>query len=312
MASQPDIAQAAQALRAGELVALPTETVYGLGADARNGKAVAEIFTRKGRPSFNPLIVHFASPEAAAAEVTFDARAEKLAQRFWPGPLTLVLPRRPESGISLLVSAGLDSIAVRVPVHPVAQSLLHEAGIPIAAPSANRSGRISPTTPAHVRSEFPDCLFILDGGACAIGLESTVLALTGHAPVLLRPGSITREELENALQEAVLLPTDDATIAAPGMLASHYAPSLPLRLNATSVRPTEALLAYGPNALSGAAFTLNLSREGELREAASHLFDYLRRLDRPDYASIAAMPIPEHGIGIAINDRLRRAAAPRK
>lgn len=299
-------------LREGKLVAFPTETVYGLGADARSGEAVADIFTRKGRPSFNPLIVHFPTQEAAAAEVAFDARAYKLAQRFWPGPLTLVLPRKNQSTISLLVSAGLNSIAVRVPAHSMAQALLREACIPIAAPSANRSGRISPTTAAHVRSEFPDSLFILDGGACTVGLESTVLALTHAAPILLRPGSITHEELEDALQEAVLLPSDHVAIASPGMLASHYAPNLPLRLNAATVSPDEALLAFGLQPLCGAAHMLNLSERADLREAAAHLFDYLRRLDGPPYKSIAAMPIPEHGIGIAINDRLKRAAAPRE
>jgi len=312
--SSPDaaaIAEAAALLSAGELVAFPTETVYGLGADATQDRAVAAIFEVKQRPSFNPLIVHFPSRAQAAREVVFDARAEALAQRFWPGPLTLVLPRRAESRISLLVSAGLDSLAVRVPAHPVAQALLKAAGRPLAAPSANLSGRVSPTTAVHVAEQLGAAVpLILDGGPCAVGLESTVVDLTGTVPALLRPGGVTREELEAAI--GPLAEADrDAQPRGPGQLESHYAPALPLRLEATSVGPDEALLAFGPEVPAGAAETLNLSPRGDLREAAANLFAHLRALDRPGRAAIAVMPVPEVGLGVAINDRLRRAAAPR-
>jgi L-threonylcarbamoyladenylate synthase len=303
---QPDqIARAAELLRAGALVAFPTETVYGLGGDATNDRAVAAIFAAKERPKFNPLIAHVADADAARALVKFDVRAEMLATTFWPGPLTLALPRRADCPVSLLAGAGLDSLAVRVPAHPIARELLRAVGRPIAAPSANRSGRISPTTAAHVLAELDGRIAaVLDGGPCKVGIESSVLDLTGAAPRLLRPGGVTAEQLA-AIVGPLAAPTE-ATLRSPGMLAQHYAPTLPLRFDATGFEPGEALLGFGPNA-SGA--TLNLSPTGDLVEAAAHLFAYLRALDRPEFSGIAAMPIPEHGLGAAINDRLRRAAA---
>lgn len=297
------LTQAATRLLSGGLVSFPTETVYGLGANARDGKAVAAIYALKGRPQFNPLIVHFAQAADAQKETEWNARAEKLAPLFWPGPLTLVLPRKRDSSLSLLVSAGLDTLAVRVPAHPLAQSLLEKAGIPVAAPSANRSGRVSPTRASHVRAEFGDDVLVLDGGDCAVGLESTVLDLTG-SPRILRPGSVTREMLEESLDESVAVAEPGAAIAAPGMLKSHYAPSLPVRLNAREARSGEALLAFGPH-----AGTLNLSESGDLAEAASRLFACLRELDKPEFSGIAVMEIPSGGLGEAINDRLKRAAA---
>src|SRR5581483_8411074 len=239
------IAQAAALLRAGRLVAFPTETVYGLGGDAANGRAVARIFAAKGRPRFNPLIVHV--PDLAAAETIaeFDARARGVAERFWPGPLTVVLPRRRKSGVSLLACAGLDTVAVRVPAHPVAQGLLRAAGVPVAAPSANRSGRVSPTEAAHVRDLGRRVAMVLDGGRCAIGLESTILDLTGATPALLRAGGVTLEALSAALGEIAVPAADPAKPRAPGQLQSHYAPSLPVRLDAVEARPGEVLLAFG-------------------------------------------------------------------
>lgn len=309
-------ARAAQALAEGGLVAFPTETVYGLGADAGNDRAVASIFEAKGRPHFNPLIVHVPDADAAGKLVTVDDRARHAMEMWWPGPLTLVLPRRPDAPLSLLVSAGLDTVAVRCPGHPVARALLAAAGRPVAAPSANRSGHVSPTTPLHVAEEFPDgadgrLRLILAGGRCPIGLESTVLDLTGERPLLLRPGSVTREELEAALG-----PVDRATAAdgvkAPGMLTSHYAPALPVRLEAAAPEPDEAFLAFGPDQfIRGGRERLNLSPTGDLHEAAANLFAMLRALDRPGARGIAVMPVPETGLGAAINDRLRRAAAPR-
>jgi L-threonylcarbamoyladenylate synthase len=303
----PDqIARAAALLRAGELMAFPTETVYGIGGDATNDRAVAAIFAAKGRPSFNPLIVHVADVNAAEALVAFDDRAAMLADAYWPGPLTLVLPRRADCPVSLLASAGLDSLAVRSPSHSVAQELLRAVGRPIAAPSANRSGRLSPTAAAHVLAELDGRIAaVLDAGPCAIGVESTVLDLTGAQPVLLRPGAVTTAELTTVL--GPLAAAEAGTIRSPGMLPSHYAPALPLRIEAASARPGEALLGFGaaPDA------TLNLSPTGDLVEAAANLFAHLRALDRPDFAAIAVMPIPERGLGIAINDRLRRAAAER-
>ena len=305
------IARAAALLRAGGLVAFPTETVYGLGADATNARAVAAIFSAKGRPRFNPLIVHV--PGLAGAEVlaAFDDRARLAAARFWPGPLTLVLRRRSGSGLSLLASAGLDTVAVRAPGHPVAQALLRATGRPIAAPSANRSGRVSPTEAAHVAEELGDRVaLILDGGRTPVGLESTVLDLSGEAPALLRSGGVTFEDLTEFLGP-IAEPGADLP-RSPGMLPSHYAPSLPLRLEAIAACPGEALLAFGSDAPAGFAEMLWLSRSGDLAEAAAILFAMLRRLDRPPFTGIAVMPIPERGLGRAINDRLRRAAAPRK
>lgn len=307
----PDtIAKAADALRRGKLTAFPTETVYGLGGDASNDHAVAAIFAAKNRPSFNPLIVHLPDAEAAAAFVDMDDRARRLAARFWPGPLTLVLPRKPHAAISLLASAGLDSLAVRVPNHPVALALLRAAGCPIAAPSANPSGSVSPTTAQHVVEGLGNRVdVILDGGPCAVGVESTVLDLTTAQPTLLRPGGVTREQLEAELGP-IALPShdiDEDGPKSPGMLASHYAPGLPVRLNVTTPRPGEALLGFGPAPNA----TLNLSLSSNLTEAAAHLFAMLRALDQPKYTGIAIMPIPSHGLGLAINDRLNRAAAPR-
>jgi L-threonylcarbamoyladenylate synthase len=301
------ISRAAELLRAGHLVAFPTETVYGLGGDATDERAIAEIFAAKGRPRFNPLIVHIPGLAEAETLAIFDKRAQKLAARFWPGPLTVVLPRRSDSRLSLLCSAGLDTVAIRAPAHPVAQALLHETGRPIAAPSANRSGRVSPTEAAHVAEELGNRVaMILDGGRTPVGLESTVLDLSAETPVLLRPGGVTAEQLTDLLGP-VAAPAGGRP-KSPGMLASHYAPSLPLRLEAVRARPGEALLAFGPETPPGFAEVLWLSRTGDLAEAAANLFAMLRRLDRSPFAAIAVMPIPEHGLGHAINDRLRRAA----
>jgi L-threonylcarbamoyladenylate synthase len=305
------IARAAALLCAGRLVAFPTETVYGLGGDATNERAVAEIFTAKVRPRFNPLIVHVPGPAEAEALAVFDDRARRAAARFWPGPLTLVLRRRGDTGLSLLASAGLDTVAIRVPCHQVAQALLRETGRPIAAPSANRSGRVSPTESAHVAEELGDRVaLILDGGRTSVGLESTVLDVSGEAAVLLRPGGVTLEQLMELLGPIAMPATADPK--SPGMLPSHYAPALPLRLEAIEAHPGEALLAFGLDTPPGFAEVLWLSRSGDLAEAAANLFTMLRRLDRPPFAGIAVMPIPEHGLGRAINDRLRRGAAPRQ
>ena len=300
--------RAAALLRAGEVVAFPTETVYGLGGDATSDEAVAAIFSAKGRPRFNPLIVHLSRAAEAERLAAIDSRAALLMQKFWPGPLSLVLWRAPGCPISLLASAGLDTVALRVPAHPLAQELLRAVGRPLAAPSANRSGRISPTTADHVLSELDGRVAaVLDGGPCRIGVESTVIDLTGRTPLLLRPGGTASESLE-ALVGPLGAPQPEDAPRAPGMLASHYAPSLPLRLNATSVASTEALLAFGSGVPSGAAEARSLSERGDVDEAAANLFAALRALDRPDFTGIAVMPIPEHGLGRAINDRLRRAA----
>ena len=304
------IASAAALLRAGRLVAFPTETVYGIGGDATNDHAVAAIFAAKSRPRFNPLIVHIRDLAEAERLAVFNSPARHAAARFWPGPLTLVLPRQPSAGVSLLASAGLDTVAVRVPAHPVAQALLREAGHPIAAPSANRSGRVSPTEAVHVAEDLgDDVAMILDGGPTPLGLESTVMDLSGEAPALLRPGAVTLEALTELLGPIAL--PGSGLPKSPGMLASHYAPQLPVRVAATEARPGEALLAFGPDAPSGFAEVLWLSRSGDLAEAAANLFAMLRQLDRPSFTGIAVMPIPEHGLGRTINDRLRRAAAPR-
>jgi L-threonylcarbamoyladenylate synthase len=297
--------RAAEIIRAGGLVAFPTETVYGLGADAENERAVAAIFAVKDRPHFNPLIIHTADVAAARRLVVFDERAEKLAAAFWPGPLTLVLPRTPGCKVSVLASAGLPTLAVRVPAEPIVHELLRLCGKPLAAPSANPSGRVSPTTAQHVATALGDKVaMVLDGGPCRVGLESTVIGLLDDRPRLLRPGGITTEAIE-----AVIGPLSSPTEQrhAPGMMASHYAPGLPVRLNATAARPGEALLAFGPEAPEGAN-VFNLSRRGNLEEAAANLFAALHALDRPEYTTIAVMQIPERGLGRAINDRLRRAA----
>jgi len=345
-ATHESIERAARLLRADELVAFPTETVYGLGGDATSETAVARIFAAKGRPRFNPLIVHVPGLADAETLAVFDERARIAARRFWPGPLSLVLPRRADSGLSLLASAGLDSVALRAPAHAVAQALLRAAGRPIAAPSANRSGRVSPTTAAHVAAEFGAAdphpptaaamgpplarnagegarghrprageglglAMILDGGACPVGIESTVLDLTGPTPALLRPGGVTLEQLTEIFGHIETSPPDENTPRAPGRLPSHYAPGLPLRLDAVNARPGEALLAFGPKTPPSFAEMQCLSHTGDLAEAAANLFLMLRRLDRPEFTGIAVMPIPDEGLGRAINDRLRRAAAPR-
>lgn len=308
------LARAARLIREGALVAFGTETVYGLGADATNGEAVARIYQAKGRPRFNPLISHYTNAEAAFQEVLPSALADALAERFWPGPLSLVLPRRPETKISLLAAAGLSSLAVRVPSAPAAHALIEAAGVPIAAPSANRSGHVSPTSAADVLAELGGRIAaVLDSGPCPVGVESTVLDLTEERPRLLRPGGVTVEDLApltGPLEEAA--PTDSPR--SPGQLRSHYAPTLPLRLAAISVAPDEALLAFGPP-LSGAALTYQLSATGEPVEAAARLFAGLRFLDEEGRArglkGIAAMTVPVRGLGLAIRDRLARAAAPR-
>jgi L-threonylcarbamoyladenylate synthase len=314
-----DLPRAAALLRQGLLVAFPTETVYGLGADATNGQAVAAVFAAKGRPSFNPLICHYPGAEAAWRDVVPDSRAERLAARFWPGPLTLVLPRRPGCPVDLLASAGLATLAVRVPAHPLALDLLRAVGRPVAAPSANRSGQVSPTTAEHVLDGLAGRVAaVLDGGPCAVGLESTVLDLSGEGAALLRPGGVTAEAIEAEIGP-VGRALDPGTAAhmqlrSPGMLLSHYAPALPVRLGAVTVAPDEALLAFGPDVPS-AALAWNLSERRDLAEAAARLFSGLRWLDAEGRARglsrIAAMPVPEQGLGVAINDRLRRAAAPR-
>ena len=306
------IADTARCLAAGGLAAFPTETVYGLGADAGNGEAVARLYAAKGRPAFNPLIAHVADLAAARRVGQFNADAERLAAAFWPGPLTLVLPKQPDCGVSDLALAGLDSVAIRIPAHPVANALLAAVGRPVVAPSANRSGHVSPTTAAHVTADLSGRIdLVLDGGPCTVGVESTIVSCIGE-PTLLRPGGLAREEIERALGHALALaapPDDDAPIA-PGMLSSHYAPKAAVRLNAVSPRAGEALLAFGKApAHSGA--TLNLSSRGDLVEAAANLFSHLRALDASGAPHIAVMTIPHEGLGEAINDRLARAAAPK-
>jgi len=298
------ITEAARILKAGGLAAFPTETVYGLGADATQGEAVAAIFAAKGRPLFNPLIVHVTGLEDARAHVEFSPRAQALAERFWPGPLTLVLPRRKDSPLSLLVSAGLDTVAMRAPSHPAALALLKTAGVPVAGPSANRSGQVTATTAAHVKDGLDGKVdLILDAGGTTLGIEYTVIGFDGDRPLLLRPGAIARDEIEDMIGP---LGAPGGMIRSPGQLASHYAPQAALRLNAAAAEPGEALLGFG--AVAGAA--LNLSPRGDLKEAAANLFAMLRDLDKKAQR-IAVSPIPASGIGEAINDRLNRAAAPR-
>lgn len=311
LAPSPDgLAQAADLLRRDSLVAFPTETVYGLGGDARSDLAVARIFEAKGRPRFNPLIVHLPDLAAARALADFDARAQALAAAFWPGPLTLVLPLRAGSGLSDLVTAGLPTVALRIPAHPVAQALLRIFSGPLAAPSANPSGRVSPTRAAHVLEGLGGRIAaVIDGGACAVGVESTIIGLDGPA-TLLRPGGVPTESLEAALGLPLSLPAA-GKITAPGQLASHYAPGAALRLDAIAGRPGEVWIGFGPDC-AGAA--LSLSEAGDPVEAAARLFHALREADRlaGSDGAIAVAPIPETGLGRAINDRLRRAAAPRE
>lgn len=313
--TEPDeggLQRAAAALGAGRLVAFPTETVYGLGADARNGIAVASIYQAKGRPSFNPLIVHLRDLEAARAYGQFSPMALRLAEAFWPGALTLVLPRAKDCGLSGLVSAGLDTVALRVPDHAVARDLLKAFDGPLAAPSANPSGGISPTEAEHVAEGLGEAVaLILDGGPCPLGLESTIIGFDHDgAPLLLRPGGLARHELETCLGAELGKAGDAGSPKAPGMLASHYAPKARMRLNADAPDAGEMWLAFGTGGPAGVP-GLNLSPSGDLNEAAANLFAYLHILDDTGCGRIAVMPIPVHGLGEAINDRLTRAAAPR-
>lgn len=321
IANPASITEAAALIAAGELVVVPTETVYGLGANALDGQAVAKIFAAKNRPNFNPLIVHVVDCTAAEEFVVMDKRARNIAQIFWPGPLTLILPRKQNCGISDLVSAGLETLAVRVPAHKIMQAVIKQAGVPIAAPSANASGEPSATTPQHaVQSLGENAPYILAAGKCDVGLESTVLDLSGAVPVILRPGAVTPEDLEEYLG---VVEIDDGAhkdkVKSPGQLLKHYAPSIPVRLNAVDVREGEALLAFGSLKFMGLVGgghakdlppeqLQNLSEEGDLVEAASNLFKMLRELDSPENKGIAVMSIPDIGLGVAMNDRLRRAA----
>ncbi len=319
-AGEAATAAAARCLAAGGLVAFPTETVYGLGADATNPVAIAHLYRAKGRPAFNPLIAHVADLAAGERIGRFDARATALAQAFWPGPLTLVVPKTADCPVAELATAGLDTVAIRVPAHPVAQAILRAFGRPVVAPSANISGHVSPTLASHVASDLAGKIdLIIDGGPVAVGVESTIVGCFDR-PLLLRPGGLPREEIEAVLGAPLARPpveveTDSAQPLAPGMLASHYAPRAQVRLGATRLAPGEALLAFGPATLPGAdqaVATLNLSATGDLDEAAANLFGYLRILDAKAPRAIAVMPVPEEGLGEAINDRLRRAAVARE
>ncbi|MCK5284274.1 MAG: threonylcarbamoyl-AMP synthase [Alphaproteobacteria bacterium] len=316
------IKEAVQILKDGGLVAMPTETVYGLGANALDGKAVARIFEAKGRPSFNPLIAHFYSYVQAEEFAVFNEQAKIIAHHLWPGPLTLILPRKKDTGLSELATAGLETLAVRVPNHPVALALLKEVGVPIVAPSANRSGSLSPTSPAHVADSLGDKVdIILAAGSCSVGLESTVLDLSGEQPCILRPGAIIAEDIQRVLGVPVSYDYgESSTPKSPGMLLKHYAPDTPVRLNATDLGVGEALLAFGLCKFIGVesggfasdlpdTMLRNLSEEGDLHAAASNLFAMLKDLDQPEHKSIAVMSVPETGLGVAINDRLRRAAS---
>jgi len=310
-ADKANILEAAELLRDGGLVAFPTETVYGLGANALDDRAVAKIFAAKERPRFNPLIVHVPDRQEAEEIVTFNPMASALAEAFWPGALTLVLPRRHPSPLAQLVSAGLPTAAVRSPAHGIARALIDAAGVPVAAPSANRSGRVSPTSAAHVAEELEGRVdIIIDGGPCPFGIESSVVGFDGGRPMLLRPGAVPRSAIEKVLGPLGVVKS--GLIQAPGMLASHYAPRAKLRLGASDVQPGEALLAFGPDVPAGASSMQNLSPTGDLHEAAANLFSMLRTLDRSGAPTIAVMPIPERDLGEAINDRLERAAHPRE
>jgi L-threonylcarbamoyladenylate synthase len=313
------VAAAARCLAEGGLVAFPTETVYGLGADAANAGAIARLYEAKGRPSFNPLIAHVGDLGAAMRIARFDACATALAKAFWPGPLTLVLPKAADCPVADLATAGLDTIAIRVPAHRIAQQILAAFGGPVVAPSANLSGHVSPTTAAHVQSDLAGRIdLIVDGGPVEVGVESTIVGCFDQ-PMLLRPGGLPRGEIERVLGRALRQPPQDADNEsgqplAPGMLASHYAPRTRVRLNAVTIEPGEALLAFGSDAIAGvdaAAAVMNLSARGDLAEAAANLFGYLRALDAKGARTIAVMPVPHHGLGEAINDRLRRAAVER-
>jgi L-threonylcarbamoyladenylate synthase len=319
-AGEAAVAAAARILAEGGLVAFPTETVYGLGADATNPAAIAHLYQAKGRPAFNPLIAHVGELTAARQIARFDATATALAEAFWPGPLTLVLPKTADCAVAELATAGLETIAIRIPAHPVAREILRLFGGPVVAPSANLSGHVSPTTAAHVQSDLAGRIdLIVDGGAVAVGVESTIVGCF-DGPMLLRPGGLPRAEIERVLGRAVVQRLDEAESdrgqpVAPGMLASHYAPRAKVRLNAVRLEPGEALLAFGLGAISGidgASAVMNLSERGDLDEAATNLFGYLRALDGKGARTIAVMPIPDEGLGEAINDRLRRAAVGRE
>ena len=319
-AGEAAVAAAARALAEGGLVAFPTETVYGLGADAANPAAVAGIYRAKGRPAFNPLIAHVGDLTAARRIARFDAAAAALAEAFWPGPLTLVLPKTDHCAVADLATAGLDTVAIRIPAHPVAREILRVFGGPVVAPSANISGHVSPTTAAHVQSDLAGRIdLIVDGGPVAVGVESTIIGCFDE-PMLLRPGGLPRAEIERVLGRALReAPTEaesgSAQPLAPGMLASHYAPRARVRLDAQRLEPGEALLGFGLGAISGidaASMVMNLSERGDLDEAAANLFGHLRALDSKGVRTIAVMPIPNEGLGEAINDRLRRAAVGRE
>jgi L-threonylcarbamoyladenylate synthase len=316
-AGEPAVTAAARVLAAGGLVAFPTETVYGLGADATNAAAIAHLYQAKGRPAFNPLIAHVGDIEAARRIARFDAPAAALAKAFWPGPLTQVLPKTNDCPVADLATAGLETIAVRVPAHSIARDILRAFGGPVVAPSANLSGHVSPTTAAHVQSDLAGRIdLIVDGGPVEVGVESTIVGCF-EQPVLLRPGGLPRGEIERVLGRALAQPSadsDDGQPLAPGMLASHYAPRTRVRLDADRVEAGEALLAFGPDAVAGVdagTAVMNLSEHGDLDEAAANLFGYLRALDARGARAIAVMPVPHHGLGEAINDRLRRAAVER-
>jgi L-threonylcarbamoyladenylate synthase len=319
-AGEAAVAAAARILSEGGLVAFPTETVYGLGADATNPAAIARLYQAKGRPAINPLIAHVGELSSARQIARFDATALALAEAFWPGPLTLVLPKTPDCAVADLATAGLDTVAIRIPAHPVARDILRVFGGPVVAPSANLSGHVSPTTAAHVQSDLAGRIdLIVDGGAVAVGVESTIVGCF-EQPMLLRPGGVPRADIERLLGRALAQPPEDADSdngqpLAPGMLASHYAPRTKVRLNAIHLEPGEALLAFGLGAISGidaASTVMNLSGRGDLAEAAANLFGYLRTLDTKGAHTIAVMPIPHDGLGEAINDRLRRAAVGRE
>jgi L-threonylcarbamoyladenylate synthase len=319
-ANEAAITAAADCLADGGLVGFPTETVYGLGADATNAQAVARLYQAKGRPAFNPLIAHVADIASARAIARLDRLAEALAEAFWPGPLTLVLPKTEDCAVAELATAGLDTVAIRIPAHPVARNILRAFGRPVVAPSANLSGHVSPTTAAHVESDLAGRIdLIVDGGPVAVGVESTIIGCF-EAPMLLRPGGLPREAIERVIDhQLVRVPehtaTDTGAPLAPGMLASHYAPRASVRLNAEHVDADEALLAFGAaniSGITGSRAVMNLSPSGDLTEAAANLFGHLRTLDQTGARSIAVMPVPHHGLGEAINDRLRRAAVGRE
>ena len=299
------ISHAAKLLKSGQLVAFPTETVYGLGADATNDSAVASIYEKKGRPSFNPLIAHVDGIEMAEKYVKISPLALKLMQTFWPGPLTLVLKRKARCKVSLLASAGLDTLAVRCPNNHIALELISKFGKPVVAPSANKSGRISPTTAGHIMDDYGnEAPFTLDGGPCQVGVESTVLLCDDDNVAVLRYGGLAVEEIEKLIGPVIRPEKDENAPHSPGQLKSHYAPNIPLRMNANEVFEGEALLGFGnaPNAV------LNLSETENLTEAAANLFSMMHQLDNDKYMGIAVMPIPMEGLGLAINDRLKRAS----